>query len=242
MPLIEVRDVVKAHGGLRPFRLRSLVVDPAQVVAIEGPDRDAAAVLTDLLTGAALPDSGSVVVDGRSTAGLSGQDDWLAFLDRFGIVNERVALLDALTVAANLGVPHTLDLDPLAPEIRRAVEACADEVGLARDLLDSRLGDEPPLPRLLVRIGRAVAHDPAVLIVEHPTLGLSAPREITHAAEALGRVSQRRRLATLVITADRRFIRILGATHLAWRPATGDLAAAGRWPRWFDGPRQPHSF
>jgi ABC-type transporter Mla maintaining outer membrane lipid asymmetry ATPase subunit MlaF len=239
--LIEIRDVSKSYGGLRPFRLQSLAVDRGEYIIIEGPDLRAAAVLTDLITGTTLPESGSVVVDGQATSDLSEQDQWLAFLDRFGIVNERVVLLDGLSVAANLAVPVTLDLDPMPEGIRRAVEALSTEIGLAPDLLDTPLERATPLSRLLVKLGRAIAHDPIILLVEHPTVELADERDARAAADALRRVAVARRLTTLIISSDTRtavapaFASGSGTTarRFAWRAATGDLREARGWRRWF---------
>ncbi len=234
MSLIEVRDLSKNYGGLRPLRVRKLSADPGEVVVIDGPDRLAAAVLTDLLTGTTLPETGTVVVDGQATSALAGQEEWLAFLDRFGIVNERVVLLDELTVAGNLAVPLTLDVDPLPAEIRARVEAIAGEVGLDAGILDQPLHRTPPLVRLLVRLGRAVAHTPAVLLVEHPTAELAALREAEAAGAALGRVSgAHARMTTLIVSSDGRLPRDVATRHLTWRAATGELSDTAGWRKWF---------
>jgi ABC-type transporter Mla maintaining outer membrane lipid asymmetry ATPase subunit MlaF len=233
MPLVELRDVVKGYGGLRPFRLRTLAVDAGEVVRIDGLDRPAATVLTDLVTGATLPDSGSVAVDGRATAALASQDEWLAFLDRFGLVNDRVVLLDALTVAANLAVPLTLDLDPMAAGVRRRVEWLAREVGLEAASLDTAMGRAGTLSRWLVRLGRAVALDPAVVIVEHPTADLETANDVAALVEALRRVAARGTIAMLLVSSDRRFPRDVAARALTWRPATGELVEGRGWRRLF---------
>ena len=234
MSLIELRNVTKSYGGLRPFRLRALDVEPGEFVAIAGVDHQAATVLTDLLTGTTLPDEGgSISIAGKATSAISSQDDWLAFLDRFGIVNDRVVLLDDLTVAANLAVPLTLAIDPMPVEARRAVEALAGEVGLPGACLDAPLREATALDRFRVRLGRAVALNPAILIVEHPTLDLSDRLDAAAAMEALRRVVNARQLAAIVAVADSRLSRGFATRHLTWQPTSGELSEAGRWRRWF---------
>ena len=231
MPLIEIDSVVKGYGGLRPLRLRGLRVDAGEAVAIHGPDRAAAAVITDLLTGTTLPDEGEVRISGLPTASIAGPDEWMAFLDRFGLVNDRVVLLDQLTLAQNLAVPHTLDLDPIPPEVVPVVARAADEVGLERAALDTPLASVSPLARLRVRLGRALAHAPAILVLEHPTADLDA-RGVAALSALLRRIRAARRLALVIVTADDRARRLGGARALAWRPATGGLAQAGFLGRW----------
>ncbi len=231
MRLVEIDSLTKNHGGLRPLRVARLRVESGEVVAVVGPDQQAASVLSDLLTGTTLPEAGEVRVEGRSTASLAGHDDWLAFLDRFGLVNERVVLLDRLTIAQNLAVPHTLDIDPMSDETQRKVDLMAAEVGLDPSALDLLLPAPAALTRLRVRLGRALAHDPAILIVEHPSVGL-APDEIVPAASLVRRVGLARRLATIVLSADRRFSRPAATRTLVWHPATGALVEEHFWRRW----------
>ena len=52
---------------------------------------------------------------GRSTLEIADSADWLATLDRFGIVSDRAALLDALSVVQNLAMPFTLEIDRRRP-------------------------------------------------------------------------------------------------------------------------------
>ncbi|HEY3382699.1 MAG TPA: ATP-binding cassette domain-containing protein [Vicinamibacterales bacterium] len=231
MSAISITGVVKAYGGLRPLRVRALAIDRGEIVTIAGPDHVAAAVLTDLLTGTILPDEGEVRIDGRATSELSGHDEWLAFLERFGIVNQRVVLLDALSVAQNLAVPLTLDLDPLGPDTRRAVEALAAEVGLDPSSLDLPLSHSTSGQRLAVRLGRALALGPHILIVEHPSAGLEHA-ELVKFAAGLRHVATDRRLAVLVVTTDANLPSLVATRALAWRAATGDLRAAGGWRFW----------
>jgi ABC-type ATPase involved in cell division len=232
MPLIVIRDVVKAHGGLRPFRLKSLTLGAGESVRIDGPDRAAAAILTDLVTGTALPDAGVVIIDGRATSELAGQDEWLALLDRFGIVNDRVVLLEGLTVAQNLAIPVTLDLDPMPASVRRTVESLARDVGLDAAQLDTPLHATPRVVRSLVRVGRAVALAPAIVLMEHPTADLAEPPDVAAIAAAIRRVRERG-TSIVVVSSDRRLPRDVTERTLIWQATTGETTNAHGWRRWF---------
>ena len=71
-------------------------------MAVSGFDAGAAEVLVNLVTGASLPDEGEVRVLGQLTADIAGGDEWLASLDRFGIVSPRGVLLEGATIEQNL--------------------------------------------------------------------------------------------------------------------------------------------
>jgi osmoprotectant transport system ATP-binding protein len=222
--ILEVHRLVKDYRGLRPLRIESLTVGEGDCVAVSGLDAVASEVLLNLLTGAILPDRGDVRVFGRSTADLSSGEEWLAWLDRFGLVTERAVLLDALTVAQNLAVPFTLQLDPVAPEATSAVAALAEEVGLAPERLDGRLADAPPEIHARVRLARAIALGPSILLLDHPTLTLH-PGAVPAFAAAIVRIAGARGLTMLNVTEDRVFAAAVGGRRLRLNAATGALTA-----------------
>jgi len=221
-PVFEIAGLSKKYGGLRPLRLRSLTVPHGQVVALVGFDAPAAETLVNLLTGATLPDEGEVRVFGRGTGDITDADDWLQTIDRFGIVSDRAVLLDELTAAQNLAMTLTLEIDPLPPSTREAVDALAREVSLDAATLDRTVGTLGPVEKLRVRLGRAIALGPAVLLMEHPTA--TVPREVVSGFAAdVVRLASGRGLTVLVMTADAAFAEAL--TPAAWKvvPADGTL-------------------
>ena len=66
--VLQIRDVQKKYGALRPLRLRSLDVMRGATVALVGLDAAAAEIFVNLVTGAMLPDTGQVRVFGVDTA------------------------------------------------------------------------------------------------------------------------------------------------------------------------------
>jgi len=228
-PAIEIRGLVKDYRGLRPLRVGELVVWPGQLVAVSGFDAIAASVMVDLITGASLPDSGEVIVGGVSTASLPSQEAWLRFLDQFGIVNPRVVLLAPLTVAQNLAVPLTLSVDPLSPDSRARVESMARDVRLAPDLLDAPVGSIDAADRLRVRLGRALALAPRVILVEHPTLDLN-PSQADGVATGLAALV-RPDVSLLVFTQDPAVSRVANRA-LTWDARTGVIQESWGWKRW----------
>src|SRR5690606_10337349 len=116
----------------------------------------------------------------------------------------------------------------MSEQLRAEVRGLADEVGIGPDLLTRPLGEAPPSIRLRVRLGRALALGPDVLVSEHPNATLSAAEAMSCAAD-VARLARRRRLATLTLTADRRFAFAIADRVLALQPATGDLAPVRRW-------------
>lgn len=224
--LVRLAGVVKDYQGLRPLRIADLRVGTGAVVSVQGLDALAAEVLVNLMTAATRPDQGTVHLFGQSTDAIDDYDAWLAMLDGFGLLTERAVLLDQLTIAQNLALPLTLSIDPIDPALRPTLATMADEVGLARDLLDVPVRGADPVVLQRLRLARALALGPRLLVAEHPTASL--PRDaVAGFARDLTRIVAGRGLGLLALTADKDFIRALGGAALTLDPRTGVLSKPG---------------
>lgn len=222
--VLELSDVSKDYRGLRPLRMAALTVQHGEHLAIIGLDQTTAEVFVNLVTGATLPDRGDVRLFGRSTASITDSADWLAVVDRFGIVSPRAVLLESLTVVQNLSMPYTLEIEPPADDIRQRAVALARRVGLEDVVLDRPVGELGPSGLACVRLGRALALDPAVVILEHPTAGI--PREAVAALAARCRALP---VVTIALTADAEFAESVADRCLTLDPATGRFSARSSW-------------
>lgn len=230
--LVSVRGVVKSYQALRPLRVESLTLAAGDILSLTGLDAQAAEMFVGLLTGAVLPDEGEVALFGQPTAAVTDSEGWLRMLDRVGILTDRAVLIEQFSVEQNIAMPFTLEVDPVAPDVRPRVAQLAGEVGLRSDDLARPVGRSTPDVQARVRLARALALEPSVLFAEHPSA--SIPREgVTGFAADLGRVARARRLAVLVVTADDLFARALGGTILAHEPATGALRPRSVWHKLF---------
>ena len=237
--VLEIQGLEKRYQALRPLRLQSLRIGPAERVALVNIDAGGAEVLVNLVTGASVADQGTVRVQGKDNASIADGDEWLVSLDRFGIVSDRAVLLDGATVEQNLAMPFTLDIDPLSPEMAARVAALARECGLAgvtdagseRGVnLRSLAGEIAPEMRARAHLARAVALDPVLLVFEHPTIGVPEHAQAAFAADIV-RVTDARRAAALVLTQNEAFARLVAHRTLRLNPASGALTPVRR--GWF---------
>ena len=226
-PVVEMAEVSKAHGALRPLRIRSLVVAARERVAIAGLDLPAAEVMVNLVTGAALPDQGQVRVFGRPTSAVVDGDEWLASLDRFGIVSDRAVFLEAVTLEQNLALPFTLEIEPIPPATRDIVARLAGECDIAAEWLEQPSGQLPPAIRARVHLARAVALAPALLLMEHPSAALPESERAAF-GRVVARVCEPRALTALMMTSDPLFAAAAAHRTLTLQPATGELAPQAR--------------
>jgi ABC-type transporter Mla maintaining outer membrane lipid asymmetry ATPase subunit MlaF len=222
--ICRIANVRRAYNGLRPLRLNDLSIAEGDRVALSGLDAGAAEVLVNLVTGASLPDEGEVLVLGRSTASISDGEEWLASLDRFGIVSPRAVLLDSATLLQNLAMPITLDIEPVQPDVAARVVPLARAADIDERWLERPIAALDAAIRARAHLARAVALDPALLILEHPTAGLAAG-EGKAFGEVVARVAAARARATLIISEDEAFSTAAATRRLALHGATGELKA-----------------
>lgn len=229
--VVALRGVRKDYHGLRPLRVERLDLHQGESIALLGFDRAAAEVLVSLITGATLPDAGEVDVFGTPTRAITDADMWVRTLDRFGLVSERAVLLDQLTAEQNLAIPLSLELEAMPDAVRAQVHRLAAEVGIGTDELTQPLAALSASARLRVRLGRALALNPRVLLAEHPNAVL-AREDLAPFAADFSRIAAHRGVATLVLTADAVFAGASADQVLTVTPATGELKPTGGWRRW----------
>src|SRR5262245_16960730 len=191
-PLIAITGVTKDYRSLRPLRVERLELREAESIAVLGFDAAMTEVLVNLITGAQLPDQGEVRVFGRPTSSITAVDDWVTELDRFGLISTRAVLVDQFTAEQNLALPLTLEVEQLSPDIKAEVHRLAAEVGLSHEELSRPTGALGAQAQLRLRVGRALALRPRVLLAEHPNALL--PREESRAFAAdFARITAQRR-------------------------------------------------
>src|SRR5207253_6683483 len=136
-----------------------------------------------------------------STRDIADGDAWLAALDRYGILSERAVLLEEMTVQQNLAVPFSLLLNPIPPDVQSQVEVLAADVGLSPAELPTRVADVSPVAKLRVRLARAVALGPRILLAEHPN-AMVPPDVLSDFTPGFVRLVRSRELASIILTAD----------------------------------------
>lgn len=175
--MLAVRGLTKCFGSTRALADVTFDLAAGEALALMGANGAGKSTLVKILCGGHGADAGSISIRGTAAAFASpGQ------ARAHGIVAVHQAIADVgvptLSVADNLLLDRVCAAR--APvwvghrRSRRAAAAVAAGVGLEIDL-SRTLGTLSLAERQLVAIARAVAHDPAVLILDEPTASLSGP-------------------------------------------------------------------
>ncbi len=165
-----------------------------EVVTLFGPSGAGKSLTLQCLAGLVRPDAGRVVVNGRVFDDAAAGVHLPPQARRLGYVFQGYALFPHLTVAENIA--FGLRERP-APERRRRTDEVLAQLGLG-DLAGR-------LPRALsggeqqrVALGRAIAPDPAVLLLDEPLSALDAPLRRQLGAELRSLIVGLRRTVVLV--------------------------------------------
>jgi branched-chain amino acid transport system ATP-binding protein len=185
--------LTKRFGGLAAVDGVSVRVDPGEVVALIGPNGAGKTTLFQCLTGGERPDSGAVVLDGRDVTRL--QPDARARLG-MGRTFQRLAVFPTMSVEDNLRVgaenrSHDSGLVRVGrlllgmlgfPSVDDAgndalVERTLTLLGL-RPVRAAPTGALPTGTLRLVELGRALCHEPRVLLLDEPASGLDTTETV----------------------------------------------------------------
>lgn len=229
MTALEFDRVVKDYRGLRPLRVANLSVAIGERVALAGLDAPAAETFVNLATGSGLPDEGEVRVLGQATSAIVDGDDWLTSLDRFGIVSHRAVLLEGVTVAQNIALSFTLTIEPIPTAIHDRVEALVEAVGIGRGDMERHAAAVSAATRVRIHLARALALEPKVLVLEHPTLHVD-PTEASSLGGSIARAAEGRDLAVLALTNDEDLAKGMGGRRLKLNASTGAVRKWGQTP------------
>jgi branched-chain amino acid transport system permease protein len=167
-PVLEVRNVSKAFGGLNAVQDVSLKVIGGEILGIIGPNGAGKTTLFNLLNGFIQPDRGQILLDGKNIVGSRPDRICAAGVGRtFQVVRpfRRMTVMDNVVVGAYV---HAAS-DAAA---RAAARAALAQVGLSREthLLAGGLSNKQ---LRLLELARALAGRPTLLLLDETLAGLS---------------------------------------------------------------------
>jgi ABC-2 type transport system ATP-binding protein len=182
--MIEVSELTKSYGPIEALRGITFNVAAGEVVGLLGPNGAGKSTTIKILTGYLQPDDGTVKVDGLDVLTHTRQVQ-----ARIGYLPENAPLYPELTVQSYLRMMADLREIPREEQPARLSEAIY-ATGLT-DRLTQPIGQLSKGFRQRVCLAQAILHQPKLLILDEPTLGLDPTQivEIRHLIKRLARHS-----------------------------------------------------
>jgi ABC-type lipoprotein export system ATPase subunit len=149
-----------------------------------GPSGCGKSTLLNLIAGLDLPTSGTIHLDGRSTAGFHSEDWTRIRRQLIGIVFQAFHLISGLTVEENVAFPLLLR----GEQGRKVRERVADVLNLVRmtHRTAHRPGELSGGEQQRVAVARAIVHEPKIILADEPTGNLDSQ----HGAEIISLLRQ----------------------------------------------------
>lgn len=224
--MLYLDGVSVAFDGFKAINNLSIIVKPAEMLAIIGPNGAGKTTMMDIITGKTSPDAGQVLFDGRTD---------LTKLDEAAIANlgigrkfQKPTVFESHTVWDNLEMAlkkprgifsalfYTASQDDIAriTEILETVRLLARKDELAANLSHGQ--------KQWLEIGMLLAQDPKLLLVDEPVAGMT-DAETEETAKLLREISRTR--SVVVVEHDMSFVRDLGSRVVCL--AEGSVLAEG---------------
>ena len=215
--MLQIRGLRRRFGGVTAVDDVDLDVPGGEVTALIGPNGAGKTTLFHCVTGLDTADTGTVTLadGGARRLLLNGLAPHARARAGVAWTFQRIELFAGLTVAENIrvgaenrrGRPLLAGLlglpDPRRAAVQAITSAVLDRLGLT-PLADVPAGFLPTGTMRLVELGRALAAEPAVLLLDEPASGLD-DRQIARLAEVL-RALAADGLAILLVEHDIRFV------------------------------------
>ncbi|MBV1707539.1 MAG: ATP-binding cassette domain-containing protein [Hyphomicrobiales bacterium] len=183
-PLVVMKDISIAFGGIKAVDRASLDLFPGEVVGLLGHNGAGKSTLIKILSGAYKRDAGEILVDGAPVAIDNPRD-----AKKFGIetIYQTLALADNVDAASNLYLGRelltrwgTLDDAAMESQARKVMGRLNPNFRRFKDPVSSLSGGQ----RQSVAIARAIHFNARILIMDEPTAALG-PQETAQVGELI---------------------------------------------------------
>jgi phospholipid/cholesterol/gamma-HCH transport system ATP-binding protein len=167
---IRLEHVSKTFGTRKVLDDVTFVVPRSRAFCLLGRSGTGKSVTLRHIIGLVKPDEGQVFVEGHDIAGIT-RPELFGVRKTIGFLFQGAALFDSMTVGENVAFPLRRHTRMPEQEIRQRVTDKLTDVGLEREI-DTMPADLSGGMRKRAGLARAMALDPAILLVDEPSAGL----------------------------------------------------------------------
>lgn len=211
VPTLETKKLGISFGGLKAVSDFNITIDKGELVGLIGPNGAGKTTVFNLLTKVYQPTRGTIMVDGRDTAGMSTVQ-----VNKLGVARtfQNIRLFANLSVEDNvkLGMHNQIKYGMLGGILRLPAywkqERIAHERALEllsifdmQDMADKKAGSLPYGAQRRLEIVRALGTNPSLLLLDEPAAGMN-PSETVELMENIIKIRDTFQIAIMLIEHD----------------------------------------
>ena len=210
-PVLECSHLGIDFGGLRAVDDFNLTIGKTEIAGLIGPNGAGKTTVFNLLTKVYQPTTGTIMVNGKDTAGMNTvQANKLGLARTF----QNIRLFNQMTVEDNVRIglhnqiPYgmfsgILRLPPYWSGERKQHEKAMDLLSIfhMENLADEKAGSLPYGARRRLEIVRALATNPSLLLLDEPAAGMN-PKETEELMDNIIRIRDQFQIAIMLIEHD----------------------------------------
>ena len=165
--LLVMKGITKIYGGVTALDHVDFTLNEGEIVALVGENGAGKSTLVKTLSGAVIPDAGTITVGGREYKELSPS---LSKSLGISIVYQELNLCDGLRVYENIYLGSFIGKAGFVDKkaMRQSAEKLLKENGLEIDA-NAKVGDLTVAQCQLVEIAKAISADTKILVLDEPT-------------------------------------------------------------------------
>ena len=210
-PVLEARHLGIEFGGLKAVEDFNLIIGKTEIAGLIGPNGAGKTTVFNLLTKVYQPTMGTVLINGKDTAGMNTVQ-----ANKLGIARtfQNIRLFGNMTVEDNvrIGLHNQIRygmfsgifrLPPFWSGERRQHEQALDLLSIfgMQDMAGHKAGSLPYGAQRRLEIVRALATNPSLLLLDEPAAGMN-PHETEELMDTIIQIRDRFQIAIMLIEHD----------------------------------------